>query len=147
MMIGGASGSTAGGVKMGTFALVLLTLYAVIRSKPDVVIFGRRVGHSTILHAMSLFVMWLILVVIGSALVSYWDNAPLLNSAYEVSSAYSTVGLTVGISETASVLTKILLIVYMFFGRVGIMTISVLFMTRSGKSNDIKYPNGTFIVG
>ncbi len=147
MMIGGASGSTAGGVKTGTAALVMLSLYAVLRAKPDVVIFGKRIGHRTILHAMSLIVLWFILVLAGSAIVAFADNVPIINSMYEVASAYSTVGLTVGISERASLLTKLLLIVYMFFGRVGIMTISVVFMTHSGKSKNIRYPKGRFIIG
>lgn len=147
MMIGGASGSTAGGVKVGTFALVLMTLYSVLRARPDVVIFGRRVGHRIILHAMSLFVLWLILTAAGAMLIAFIDNQTMLNSMYETASAYSTVGLTVGISEKSSLFTKILLIIYMFFGRVGIMTISVIFMSHSGKSKDIKYPEGNFIVG
>ncbi len=147
MMVGGASGSTAGGVKVGTILLVFMTLHAVLRARGDVVIFGRRIGHTTILHAMALLVLWLALVVAGTVVISIADNQPLLDCMYETASAYSTVGLTVGISETASVLTKILLILYMFFGRVGIMTISLIFMSRSNKSNDIKYPDGEFFVG
>lgn len=147
MMVGGASGSTAGGVKVGTVVLILLALKAVLSSKNDVVAYGRRIGHGTILHAMSLFVMWLVLTLAGSMLVAAADNQTVINSLYEVASAYSTVGLSVGICDTASVFTKILLIIYMFFGRVGIMTISVMFMTRTGKSEVIKYPKGNFIVG
>lgn len=147
MMIGGASGSTAGGVKLGTVVLVIMTLISVLRGRADVVIRSRRIAHTTILHAMALLVLWLVLVVGGSMLISYIDNQNLINSIYEVASAYSTVGLSVGISESASVLTKILLIVYMFFGRVGIMTISVVFMTRIRKTNDIRYPECNFIVG
>lgn len=147
MMVGGASGSTAGGVKVGTVALIFLALKSVLRSKSDVVAYGKRIGHSIILHAMSLLVMWFILTLAGSMLVAAADSQPIINSAYEVASAYSTVGLSVGICDTASVFTKILLIIYMFFGRVGIMTISVMFMTRSGKSETVKYPEGNFIVG
>lgn len=147
MMIGGASGSTAGGVKVGTFALVILTLFSVLRSKPDVVVFGRRIGHSVILHAMSLLMLWLVLTLAGSMLIAFADGSSVLNSMYETASAYSTVGLTVGISENASVFTKILLIIYMFLGRVGIMTISVLFMMRSGKERVVRYPEGRFIIG
>jgi trk system potassium uptake protein TrkH len=88
-----------------------------------------------------------VLVVGGSVLISYIDNQDLINSIYEVASAYSTVGLSVGVSGSASTFTKILLIVYMFFGRVGIMTISVVFMTRIRKTNDIRYPECNFIVG
>jgi trk system potassium uptake protein TrkH len=147
MMIGGASGSTAGGVKIGTFTLVILTLCSVMRSERDLVVFGRRIGHRTILHAMALMVLWFALTVTGAMLVSFVDGHSVLNSMYEVASAYSTVGLSVGISETGSVFTQILLIVYMFLGRVGIMTISVLFMIHSGKERGIKYPDGKFIVG
>ena len=147
MMIGGASGSTAGGVKLGTAVLVIMTLISVLRGKSDVVIHGRRVAHTTILHAMALLVLWLMLVVGGSVLISYIDNQDLINSIYEAASAYSTVGLSVGVSGSASTFTKILLIVYMFFGRVGIMTISVVFMTRIRKTNDIRYPECSFIVG
>ncbi len=147
MMIGGASGSTAGGVKIGTFALVLLTLYAVLRGKPDVVVFGRRIGHRIILHAMSLLVLWFLLTLTGAMLIAFADGHSVLYSMYETASAYSTVGLSVGISENASVFTQILLIIYMFLGRVGIMTISVLFMIHSGRDRDIKYPEGRFIIG
>ena len=147
MMIGGASGSTAGGVKLGTVVLVIMTLISVLRGKSDVVIHGRRIAHTTILHAMALLVLWLVLVVGGSVLISYIDNQDLINSIYEVASACSTVGLSVGVSGSASTFTKILLIVYMFFGRVGIMTISVVFMTRIRKTNDIRYPECNFIVG
>ena len=80
MMIGGASGSTAGGVKLGTAVLVIMTLISVLRGKSDVVIHGRRVAHTTILQAMALLVLWLVLVVGGSVLISYIDNQDLINS-------------------------------------------------------------------
>lgn len=147
MMVGGASGSTAGGIKIGTAALVLISLFSVLRAKSDIVIFGRRVRHSTIIHAMSLLVMWLVLTVAGAAAVSVSDGKPVLDTIYETASAYSTVGLSVGITETASLFTKLLFILYMFFGRVGIMTISVVFMVQSTKNRDIRYPDGDFMVG
>lgn len=145
MMIGGASGSTAGGVKVGTFALVIAALISFLKSRHDVVVMHRRIEYRTIIHAMSLVAMWLILVTVGAAVISVIDNQPMLNAMYETASAYSTVGLTVGVSEDASTVTKILLIVYMFFGRIGIMTISVMFMTR--KDASIRYPDGKFIIG
>lgn len=147
MMIGGASGSTAGGVKIGTAALVLISLFSVLRAKSDIVICGRRVRHSTIIHAMALLVMWLVLVILGAAAVSVTDGKPVINAMYEVASAYSTVGLSVGVTESASLFAKMLFILYMFFGRVGIMTISVMFMVQSSKNHDIRYPDGDFMVG
>lgn len=147
MMIGGASGSTAGGVKVGTVTLVFVSLFAVLRSRKDIVILNRRVGHSVIIHAMALLVLWLALVTAGAAIVSLADGRSVTDSLYEVASAYSTVGLSVGISGGASVLTKLLLIVYMFFGRVGITTISVMFIARSSQKQDIRYPEGDFLVG
>ncbi len=147
MMAGGASGSTAGGIKIGTIFLVFMTLQTVLSARREVVIFGRRVGYTTIVHAMALMVLWLVLVVTGAVIISLADGHSLLNSMYETASAYSTVGLTAGITETASTLTKILLILYMFFGRVGIMTISLVFMSHTKKANGIKYPDGEFLVG
>lgn len=147
MMIGGASGSTAGGVKIGTIVLVFATLMSFLGSKHDVVLSKRRIGHRTIIHAMSLLMMWLILVVLGGSMISLIDGQSIINAMYETASAYSTVGLTVGVSEDASVITKIILIIYMFFGRIGIMTISVMFMTRAGKDKCVRYPDGKFIIG
>lgn len=147
MMIGGASGSTAGGVKVGTIALIIIALFAVLRAKSEVVVYGRSVSVKTIMHAMALLILWLVLTIVGASLISYFDNQTMLNSMYEVASAYSTVGLTVGVSETASLFTKMLLIVYMFFGRVGIMTISVVFIQNSARTVDIKYPEGKFLIG
>lgn len=114
MMIGGASGSTAGGVKIGTIVLVFATLMSFLGSKHDVVLSKRRIGHRTIIHAMSLLMMWLILVVLGGSVISLIDGQSIINAMYETASAYSTVGLTVGVSEDASTITKIILIIYMF---------------------------------
>lgn len=147
MMIGGASGSTAGGVKIGTVAIVFLTLRNVLKSRSDVIIFGRRVGHGAILNAMTLFILWIVLTVFATLMIGVVDNTSALNTLYEVASAYSTVGLSVGITENASVFTQILLIIYMFFGRVGIMTLSVVFMTRAKKIKEIRYPEANMIIG
>lgn len=147
MMIGGASGSTAGGVKVGAVALVMISVISVLRAKKDIVIFGRRISHSTVIHAMTLTIIWLLLVAVGTAAVSAAEKCSVLDAMYETASAYSTVGLSVGITETASVFTKILLILYMFFGRVGIMTVSVVFMVRAAGTREIRYPDGDFMVG
>lgn len=147
MMIGGASGSTAGGIKVGTAAIVLLSLWSVLRARPETVIFGRRITYPAIIHAMTLMTLWLLLTAAGAAAIAVSDRVSLINSLYEIASAYSTVGLSVGITETASDFTKILFIIYMFFGRVGIMTISVMFMTRSGRTDSIRYPDGDFFIG
>lgn len=147
MMIGGASGSTAGGVKVGTAVIVFISLFAVLRGKQDIVVFGRQIRHSSIIHALALMVMWLMLVVTGAVLISITDSEGVLESMYEVASAYSTVGLSVGVTEGASLFTKLLLILYMFFGRVGIMTISVVFMARASKKQKIRYPEGDFMIG
>lgn len=147
MMIGGASGSTAGGIKVGTAVIVICSLWSVLRARSEVVILGRRITYPTIIHAMTIMTLWLLLTAAGAAAIAASDGVSIINSLYETASAYSTVGLSVGITETASAFTKILFIVYMFFGRVGIMTISVMFMARSGRSEVIRYPDGDFFIG
>lgn len=147
MMIGGASGSTAGGIKVVTAVIVVCSLWSVLRARSEAVILGRRITYPTIIHAMTIMTLWLLLTAAGAAAISASDGVSLINSFYETASAYSTVGLSVGITETASVFTKILFIVYMFFGRVGIMTISVVFMARSGRAGVVRYPDGDFFIG
>lgn len=147
MMIGGASGSTAGGIKVGTAVIVICSLWSALRARSEAVILGRRITYPTIIHAMTLMTLWLLLTAAGAAAIAALDGVSLVNSFYETASAYSTVGLSVGITETASAFTKILFIVYMFFGRVGIMTISVVFMARSGRSEAVRYPDGDFFIG
>ena len=147
MLIGGASGSTAGGVKVVTVGILFIAAMSVFRSRNETVVMGRTISRANINYATALIVMWTVLVISGSMIISYADSFNLLDSIYEVTSAYGTTGLSVGISGQSSTFTKIILIIYMFFGRVGVMTISIMFMTRKTGNNLLKYPEGNIMLG
>ena len=147
MMIGGASGSTAGGVKVVSVGVVALTIISVLREHRDVVVMGRTIGRTNVNYALSLIIAWLCLVIGAGMFESLLDSKPLMDAVYETASAYGTVGLSVGITGEASLITRLLLMLYMFFGRVGIMTISVTFMTRTHKNGELEYPETNVMIG
>lgn len=147
MMIGGASGSTAGGIKVVTVGVIFFSVISSLQARENVVVWGRHIRHSVINNAMLLLVMWFMLVMGAALFVSFYDNFSLIDALYEVTSAYGTAGLSVGVTGSASSVVKILLILYMFFGRVGIMTISVTFATRKRVEDKIQYPEGKVIIG
>lgn len=147
MFIGGSSGSTAGGVKTVTVGILVLTTISTMQSKRDLVIFGWRIGHTQILYAVSLIILGAFLVVCGGLFISLLDNVSLYDAIYETASAYGTVGLTSGVTENASTLSRAILILYMFFGRVGIMTVSISVLLRGRQGDGIKYPGGSVLIG
>lgn len=147
MMIGGASGSTAGGVKVATVGVALITLKSVLTSKDDAIVFGRKIRYSSCIYALALIFLWVILTAAGALLINVADDINLIDAFYEVASAYGTVGLTSGATAASSVASKILLMLYMFFGRVGIMTISVTFTIRSKKNAKLEYPDADILIG
>ena len=147
MMIGGSSGSTAGGIKSVTIAVVLLTIGCTLRGKRELIICHRRIDREQIINAMAITVFAVIAVVIGGTLVTVVDGVGFTDSMYEVISAYGTVGLSVGITGSLSVFSKILLMLYMFFGRVGVMTVVIAFMMRSSESGKITYPTQRLMIG
>lgn len=147
MFIGGSSGSTAGGVKTVTIGVLVLTTISTMQSKRDLVIFGWRIGHTQILYALSLVFLGAFLVVCGGVFISMLDGVNLYDAIYETASAYGTVGLTSGVTEDASTLSRAILILYMFFGRVGIMTVSISVLLKGRHTDGIKYPGGSVLIG
>ena len=139
MLTGGASGSTAGGMKINTLAVLLASTFAVTRRKKDVSAFGRRIDQETVLKAGALLLIYLELS-FGSALVlSYIEGLPYLTCLFETTSAVATVGLTMGITPGLSHISGIILIFLMFFGRLGGLTMFyAAFSDNQGRSG--RYP-------
>ena len=146
MLIGGSPGSTAGGMKTTTIAVLLFSAISVFRKKDDVECFSRRIADSTIKNAAAIFLMYIVLFIVGGVLIAHMENLPLLDCLYETASAIGTVGLSLGITATLGTLSKIILISLMFFGRVGGLTI--IFATLSNNNNNIsKRPLERITVG
>ena len=123
MMIGGAPGSTAGGMKITTFAVLTANASATFRQREDTQMFGRRVGQEVLKNASTILMMYLFLVLMGGMVISVAENLPISECLFETASAVGTVGLTLGITPRLGVLSKGILIALMFLGRVGGLTL------------------------
>ena len=127
MMVGGAPGSTAGGMKVTTMAVLFLASGAFLRRQDNVNCFRRRIEKEAIQNAMALLTIYIFLLLAGSIVLSSIEGLPILNSMFECASALGTVGLTTGITTGLSALSRAILISFMFFGRIGGLTLGYAF--------------------
>ena len=123
MLIGGSPGSTAGGMKTTTAAVLMANALSVFRRKKSAQLFGRRIEEDTVRNASTLFMMYLILPVFGAAVISMMENLPVGTCIFECASAIGTVGLSLGITPSLGVISHHILILMMFLGRVGGLTL------------------------
>ena len=123
MLIGGSPGSTAGGMKTTTVAVFLLTALSVIRRKDEVECFGRRISMDVVRSALTILVIYLLLFFLGGIILSKVDHLPLMSCLFETASAVGTVGVTLGITPRLGLVSRGVLIILMFLGRVGSLTL------------------------
>lgn len=148
MFIGGASGSTAGGVKVATFGILVYTVFCVAIGKRRTVLGGRRISDHTFVRAAATICLQLTMIFVGTMLVNSFVSFDLLSVLYEVVSALSTVGVTTGITPLLGVVPKLTVMCLMFFGRVGILTITYALMNhRDTDHSPIRYPDANMPVG
>ena len=147
MLIGGSSGSTAGGLKTATVAVLLLALRSGLTGREQVTFRGRTIPYRRVLNAMTLALVMLFLFLVGSMVISTVENLPYLDCAFEVASAMGTVGLTTGITPGLTPFSQTLIILLMYTGRVGVLSFSIAFMTRGRYPAKIKYPDMNVMIG
>ncbi|MFR4137711.1 MAG: TrkH family potassium uptake protein, partial [Anaerobutyricum hallii] len=146
MLIGGSPGSTAGGMKTTTLAVLVSSALSVFRKKEHTHFFGRQIPDDTIRNAATIFLMYIVLFLVGGMVISSTEDIPLMTALFETASAIGTVGLSLGITPDLGLVSHIILICLMFFGRVGGLTL--IFATISEKkSNGSKYPQEKITVG
>ena len=146
MLIGGSPGSTAGGMKTTTLAVMLSTAVSVFRRREHTHFFGRRISDDTVRNAATVFMMYLVLFLTGGFVISRVEGLPLLTCLYETASAIGTVGLTLGITPDLGIVSQIILIFLMYIGRVGGLTL--IFSTVSGnRGNTARLPQEKLTVG
>lgn len=145
MLIGGSPGSTAGGMKTTTFAVLIACALAVFRKRDSAQFFGRRIGQDVIATAATLFLMYVGLCTGGAMVISLYEGLPLLTCMYETASAIATVGLTLGITPGLGLLSKWILIIFMYMGRVGGLTL--IYATLSPKKQMGRLPLDKITVG
>ncbi len=147
MLIGGSSGSTAGGLKTVTFIVLILFMAARARGRSTVCIFKRTIPQSQVLDAMTIAFLMMALALFGGIFISATSSVSFTDALYEAVSAIATVGLTAGVTGNLSVTAQILIIVYMYFGRVGILTISLGFLTGDKAEVRFRYAETNLLIG
>lgn len=147
MFIGGSPASTAGGVKTVSIAVLLLCIRALIKGKETVEAGKKRISYQTVDKALAVVALGILIVVTGTMILSMTEtNIDFLSILFEVVSACGTVGLTLGITPTLSVVGRLVLIVIMFSGRVGALTILLALASRE-KKELYRYPEEKVMVG
>lgn len=146
MLIGGSPGSTAGGMKTTTLAVLFMTLFAVFRRKEDTDCCGRRIAGETIRNAATIMLMYLVLFLLGGIIISCLEGLPMLTCLFETASAIGTVGLSLGVTPELGMVSRGILILLMFLGRVGGLTL--VFAAVSGThTNMLRLPKEKITVG
>ena len=146
MLIGGSPGSTAGGMKTTTFSVLILNAIATFRSQENAGAFGRRLEYHVIKNAATIAMLYFALFFGGGIAISVYEGLPLLNCLYEAASAVGTVGLTLGITPELHVFSQVVLIILMYLGRVGGLTLIYAVFSGRNKGN-AKLPLDKITVG
>ncbi len=148
MFIGGSSGSCAGGIKTVTAGIILVSLFQIIKGNKDINIRKHRIESGVVTRAFVLLLTAGIAILSSCFLLSLTENAEFIDLSFEAFSAFGTVGLTTGITPTLSVLGQVIIMALMFFGRVGIITITYVILLGINKEKiEVKYPKANILIG
>lgn len=149
MFVGGSSGSTAGGIKINTLAVIVMGMVAVFRGRRDIDIGKKRIDFSLVSQALAVFVSCLILVITATLIICVIEPdeiAPFRSVLFEVVSALGTVGLSLSLTPVLSTASKCILILLMYAGRVGILTLA-LALGESRTASETKKPLDSMLIG
>jgi len=147
MLIGGAAGSTAGGLKVGTVGLVVCSVFSAAAGYTNVNLFRRRVSHENVLRAVSIVSIGIMLVILSTFVITVTDGITFIEALYEIASSIATVGLSLGLTPSLSATAHIICMILMFFGRVGFLTVTYSIMLRiSQQKSCITYPEANMLI-
>ena len=146
MLTGGSPGSTAGGFKTTTLAVLILSAAAVFQRQRSARCFGRRVQEPALQSACAIFLLYISLFLTGGMLICCMDHVPLMDSLFEAASAIGTVGLSLGGTARFSLASRMILVFLMYFGRVGGLTMIYAFTAGNGTSVS-QFPQEPVTVG
>ncbi len=150
MFIGASPAGTGGGVKTTTFAAIILMLKSVIKGKSSITCFKRTLNNKMIMRALTISILVAIFIAVTTLLITVFEQGKIAigEALYETTSAFATVGLSVGITPSLSLASKIVLMISMFLGRLGVLSImSALAIQASKNENKISYPEGNMMIG
>lgn len=147
MFIGAGSGSTAGGIKITTFAVLIATVWSQLKGKEDVVLFRRRIELQTILKALTVAMCGLAIVIVVTFILSITEKGQnFIVYLFEATSAFGTVGLSMGLTPELSPIGRVLIIFTMFAGRLGPITLGFAIAKRR-KKEAYRHPKGNIMIG
>ena len=147
MLVGGSSGSTAGGAKTVTVVVLVLFLAARARGKRTVCVFKRTIPDEQALDAMTIVSILMGLAVFGAVFITATSPVGFVDAAFEAMSAIATVGVTTGATTALSIPAQYLIIIYMYFGRVGVLTISLGFLMGDRAEERFRYAQTNLLIG
>ncbi|MFR1707564.1 MAG: TrkH family potassium uptake protein [Clostridium sp.] len=151
MFVGGSPGSTAGGIKTSTAGVLFMTILSVINGREDTELFERKINKETIYKALAVVVIALALIFTTTILLSITERAsgaPFEHYLFEATSAFGTVGVTLGLTQKLTTIGKVIVALTMYAGRVGPLTLVVAISIRKSKrGRAIKYPEDKILVG
>ena len=147
MLIGGSSGSTAGGLKTVTFVVLLMFLWNRIRGRRTVSVFHRTISDDHVLNAITIFMLMVLLAFAGAVVICSTSPVGFADGLFETVSAIGTVGLTAGATPRLSLVSKLMIMLFMYFGRVGLLTISFGFLRKKPSGEQYKYANTDLLIG
>jgi len=146
MFIGASPGGTGGGIKTTTFVAPLAVILALLRGHPDPVLLRRRLPTFVVYKAVTIVLVAVAFVVAMAVLLTLTERAPFLPALFEVVSAFGTVGLSTGITPSLSTLGRIIIMVTVFTGRVGLLTLA-FGLSRRQHAPHFRYPEEQIYVG
>ena len=149
MYIGGCPGSTAGGIKTVTFAIIVLYVYAFIKGHQTIKVMKRSVSEQVVRGSLTIGVVSIFILIVSLFMLLIVENRPIIDLILEVFSAITTVGISAHLTPLLSDFGKIIIIILMYIGRLGPMTLVLLFSKRNNqmKGKDILYPNEDVLIG
>lgn len=148
MFIGGAPAGTAGGIKVTTMALLVLCVAATVKGRSDIEIFGRKINRNSVHTGIAVIMIALTVVFADVLLLLVIEGKGILDTVFEVVTAIGTVGLTRGITSELSVLGKLLIIITMYIGRIGPITMVLAFGIRKDRTLELReLPEERILIG
>ena len=147
MLIGGASGSTAGGLKVVTVLVLVLFVISRARGRSRVSVFHRNVPGEKVMDAMTIISIVVGLAMAGAVVICATSPVSFADALYETASALGTVGLTTGVTPQLNLVCKLMIIVFMYFGRVGVLTLSLGFLLGDRAEERFRYADTNLLIG
>jgi trk system potassium uptake protein TrkH len=147
MLIGGSSGSTAGGLKTVTVLVLLLFVISRARGRSRVSVFRRNIPGEKVMDAMTIVSVVVGLAMVGAVVICTTSAVSFTDALYETASALGTVGLTAGVTPNLNVACKLMIIVFMYFGRVGVLTLSLGFLLGDRAEERFRYADTNLLIG